>query len=250
MEQLDKTSARPLYVQLDDVLRAKIEQGVWKENQMIPSENELAKMYNISRVTARSVVKNLVSEGLLYRVQGKGTFVASPKIMTRSSAWGGIESQLENLGMKTEVSLIHFEEAEPTESVAKKLKISSNTPVWHIICLCQADDVPVSIHKTFIPCHLCPTLKAEELSNGKLYEKLRDRFNLTPDIIYETLETTHVTENEAKLLNIKRNEMSIFVEIINKTHKGSIYRFDKIIIRGDKIKLHFEYGDVNSPWRP
>ncbi len=84
---LDRNSPTPLYAQLEDVLRAAIINREWEVNTSIPSEVELSKNYNLSRMTVRSVITTLVNEGLLYRVQGKGTFIAEPKIATRSLAY-------------------------------------------------------------------------------------------------------------------------------------------------------------------
>ena len=98
---LDRGGSTPLYMQLATVLRGQIERGEWKPDQKIPSENELNRMYGISRLTARQVLAQLVSEDLLFRVQGKGTFVAIPKIATRALAYMGIREQLERMEIST-----------------------------------------------------------------------------------------------------------------------------------------------------
>jgi GntR family transcriptional regulator len=92
---LDRNSSLPLYAQLKTIIKDKVENGEWRSNEMIPSENELASSYGISRMTARSVVTQLVTEGILYRVQGKGTFVCEDKIEMASPSYAGIRSQLE-----------------------------------------------------------------------------------------------------------------------------------------------------------
>ena len=77
---LDRQSPKPLYVQLEELLKKQIENEDLKASLPIPSENELSKEYGLSRMTVRSVLTRLVQEGLLYRVPGKGTFVSQPKI--------------------------------------------------------------------------------------------------------------------------------------------------------------------------
>src|SRR6476646_7948296 len=100
-EMLDRDASMPLYLQLAGLLRGRIESGEWKPGQKIPSENELNRLYGVSRMTARQVLAQLVNEDLLFRVQGKGTFVAHRKISTRSPAYMGIREQLEQLGYAT-----------------------------------------------------------------------------------------------------------------------------------------------------
>jgi DNA-binding transcriptional MocR family regulator len=73
---LNRGGSTPLYLQLGALLRDKIKRGEWRPDQKIPSENELNRMYGISRITTRQVLEVLVHEQLLFRVPGKGTFVA------------------------------------------------------------------------------------------------------------------------------------------------------------------------------
>ena len=93
---LEKNSPKPLYQQLKDILVDAIDSEKWKANEKIPSENELSCIYGLSRMTVRSVLTDLVKEGLLYRVQGKGTFVAE-KIVTVSPSYIGIREHLEKM---------------------------------------------------------------------------------------------------------------------------------------------------------
>lgn len=66
---LEKNSPKPLYQQLKDILVDAIDSEKWKANEKIPSENELSSIYGLSRMTVRSVLTDLVKEGLLYRVR-------------------------------------------------------------------------------------------------------------------------------------------------------------------------------------
>lgn len=76
---IDKQSPIPIYYQLEQYMKEKIEKGEWQPGEMIPSERELAEMYDISRMTVRQAVNNLVNDGYLIRRRGKGTFVAAQK---------------------------------------------------------------------------------------------------------------------------------------------------------------------------
>ena len=102
---LEKNSPKPLYQQLKDILVDAIDSEKWKANEKIPSENELSSIYGLSRMTVRSVLTDLVKEGLLYRVQGKGTFVAE-KIVTVSPSYIGIREQLEKMGYEVETRIV------------------------------------------------------------------------------------------------------------------------------------------------
>ena len=106
---LEKNSPKPLYQQLKDILVDAIDSEKWKANEKIPSENELSSIYGLSRMTVRSVLTDLVKEGLLYRVQGKGTFVAE-KIVTVSPSYIGIRELLEMMRKYVETRIVECQE--------------------------------------------------------------------------------------------------------------------------------------------
>jgi DNA-binding GntR family transcriptional regulator len=70
-----KSGPVPRYYQLQEIIRERIRNGEWTPGSSIPSERELCERYGISRMTARQAISGLETEGLLYREQGKGTFV-------------------------------------------------------------------------------------------------------------------------------------------------------------------------------
>ena len=76
--RLNLKSSHPLYFQLKELIKLQIADKVWKLDEMIPSENELAAVYDISVGTVKKALSVLVEEGVLYRRQGKGTYVARP----------------------------------------------------------------------------------------------------------------------------------------------------------------------------
>ena len=81
-DRLDRLKPGPLprYYQLTEIIRERVRSGEWPPGTPIPSERELCEQYGISRMTARQSLTELVTEGLLYREQGKGTYVGRPKI--------------------------------------------------------------------------------------------------------------------------------------------------------------------------
>ena len=79
----------PLYIQLREVIRSKIEDGEYLPGTAIPSENQLAETYGLNRLSVRSAVEALENEGLLKSVQGKGVFVQGPKTQRDLETRGG-----------------------------------------------------------------------------------------------------------------------------------------------------------------
>ena len=77
---LDKNVPVPLYFQLKTLILDEIKNGSYKSGELIPTENEISEMFDISRTTVRQAITELVHDGQLYRIKSKGTFVANPKV--------------------------------------------------------------------------------------------------------------------------------------------------------------------------
>ncbi|MDR3255336.1 MAG: GntR family transcriptional regulator [Synergistaceae bacterium] len=242
---LDKSSPKPLYLQLEEILRTSIHNGEWEPNHAIPSEIELSRLYDVSRMTTRSVVTQLVNEGLLYRVQGKGTFVAEPKITTQSLAYMGVREQLERMGYQIETKLVDFSETKADARVSDILEVSAGDALYYIRRVRFADGKHISLHTSYIPQSLAPGLTDENLESEQLCVILKRQFGLDPASVSETLESVLANDKEADLLKIDRRFPLLMLEDVNKTASGKIFEYSKVLFRGDKIKLRFEY-DNNS----
>ncbi len=85
MGKLLPLSPVPLYSQLKELLRGRILDGVYPPLSRMPSENELGKAFDVSRITVRQALGDLQKEGLIFKIHGKGTFVARPKAFQAST---------------------------------------------------------------------------------------------------------------------------------------------------------------------
>lgn len=238
---LDRGGSTPLYIQLANVLREKIERGEWKPDQKIPSENELNRMYGISRMTARQVLAQLVNEDLLFRVQGKGTFVAHRKIATRSPAYMGIREQLEHMGYSTSTRVLSSELISATAKVARSLDIAEEEPVHEIRRIRLVENEPISLHTTWVPHRLAKELAADDLVNRQLCAILEEEYGLRMAAVHESLESTLPNPDEARLLRIRRSSPLLLLRHRITDPTGRPFEMSRILFRGDKIKLEFQY---------
>ena len=238
---LERNSPTPLYQQLEDILRVFISNGQWSPDHPIPSENELSKAYGLSRMTVRAVITNLVREGLLYRVQGKGTFVVPPKISTRSPAYLGIREQLEEQGYSTATKLVEFSRVAPPARIQKILGLEQEEKAIYIRRARYVDGSPISIHTSYIPDRLCPTMKSDDLETVQLCKILESDFGLKPSQVHESLETCPANDQQAQFLHIKKNYPLLVLDQILKTREDQVYEYTQIVFRGDKMKLNFDY---------
>ena len=238
---LDKNSPKPLYAQLEEILRTSIYNSEWAPNHAIPSELELSRTYGVSRMTARAVVTQLVNEGLLRRVQGKGTFVVEKKIPTKSLAYMGIREQLERMGYQIATRLLSLRTIEAPPKLAAIFGIMQGDVLHFIERIRLIDDKPISFHRSYIPRALAPNLKNEKLESEQLCVILQNEFNLKSATVSETLESVMATPEEAHLFGVGKPFPLLMLEDINKTIAGRVFEYTQVLFRGDMIKLSFDY---------
>lgn len=239
---LDRSAAVPLYVQLGDILRRRIESGEWEQNSRIPSEHELNREYGLSRMTVRQVLTTLVNEGLLFRVQGKGTYVAPGKISTRSPAYMGMRQQLEEAGYTTSTKLIEAVVETPDAIVAKQLKLDKGEQVVRIARLRSAEDDPISIHISHVPLRLAPSLIERDSASEQLCVILDREYDLVMGHVEETLESARASTSEGKLLAINPGEPLLLLRQTVSTPEGLPFEYTRILLRGDRIKFSYSYN--------
>ncbi len=239
---LDRQNGKPLYAQLHEIISDKIESEQWKPHTPIPSENELSKVYGISRMTARSVVTQFVRDGWLYRVPGKGTFVSEPKITTHSLSYMGIREQLEQMGYQISTTTISSKKIPCPEALAKKLALGVGTEIYVIKRVRFIKDEPLSLHTSYIPAALCQELEGKDLEGEQLCVILEKDYGLIKDKVVETLESTSAGETEAQLLRIRQGYPLLLLEDTIYSTSGAPFEYTKVLFRGDKIKIRFEFN--------
>ncbi len=240
-EALDRDSAVPLYAQLDAILRARIAAGEWRTDQRVPSENELNAAYGLSRMTARGVLTRLVEEGLLYRVPGKGTFLAPTRINAVSPAYRGVREQLEAMGYETTTRVLSIGPEEPSAQVRDKLGLPAGERVYAIHRLRSAQGEPISVHRSFVPARLAPGLDRHDAGSEQLCVILEEHYDLGMKHVREHLEATTARPEDATLLRMRSGQPVLLLEDVISDVRGRMFEYSAIIFRGDKVRLGFDY---------
>jgi len=238
---LQRDSPVPLYVQLEQILRAKIASGEWRPNQRIPSENELNKIYGLSRMTARGVLNKLVGEGMLFRVPGKGTFLAPTKIDAVSPAYRGVREQLESMGFETTTTVLGVDLVEPQVTVRDTLRLADGARVYAIHRLRATQDEPISLHHSYVPADLAPGLDQHDTASEQLCVILDKHYGLSMVQVEEHLEATSAGVDEVEHLRMRRGSPVLHLQDVISDVDGTIFEYSRIVFRGDKVRLSFDY---------
>ena len=232
---MDKDLALPLYHQLHNVLKAEIESGRWRPDERLPSEQEIARCFKISKITVRKAHEELVQIGYIRREQGRGTFVVRRKF---DEGFRRLTSFTEEMGRHNLVAasrvLAQFE-TEADARVAHALQIPAMSPVLILKRLRLAGAEPLGVQIAHIPAELVPGL---QLADGmSLYEVLQTRYHLYPARARETYVAALADSSTAALLEIPVGSPVFGVERVTLTLNERVFEFVQSTVRGDRYSV-------------
>lgn len=226
------------YGQLAQTLREQIQLGEFAAGDRLPAETELAKAFGVSRPVVRQALGLLQREGLLYRVQGKGTFVIGKPFRSRVMQVAlGPESDTVRFRSRLETKVIFSEVEEPTLATAKELGLPPSAKVVHLRRVRYFDDGPLAILESHIPRALAPGLETVDLVDQSLYEQLEVRFGLRIARLHRSIEAAAIEAGEAKLLDVRSGTPCLRVSSLAMDAKGATIELSLAVYRADKITL-------------
>ena len=237
IETLDKSSYTPLYYQLYERMVEEIEAGHLKAGDRLPSERELAEQLKVSRITARQALAELVEAGLIYREQGRGTFVAEPKLHGLLS-FTSFTQDLIARGHQPSSRVIVQKRIQADPALQKVLKLPPGGEAIHIDRVRLADDQPVAFQTSYLPYNLCPGLENEDISNTSLFEILHSRYKVNPAWTEPEIEAIAATKEQAELLEIKPGSPLLVVRAVTYSDTFEIVESVLTIYRSKGIKLY------------
>ena len=171
-------NAEPLHQQLKGIILKSISTGEWPPHCQIASERELCERYNVSRTTTRKVLSDLIHEGVVYTVSGKGTFVSEHRLRQELKPLVGFTQDLRDQGVEVNSRVALFERVEADDSLAAHLKIRPFAAVVKLRRCRFAGEQPLAIQTTYLPEHLCPGILQFDFASQSLFETLRQDFGL------------------------------------------------------------------------
>lgn len=215
--------------ELTKVLINKIDNGSYKYAQSIPSERQLAETYKIKRASVKKAIQNLVQMEYLLSVHGKGTFVKKNIHENLQIKFYGFSELVEREGLKPSTMILASAVKKAGYIVSRALKIQHTDLVFHIVRLRSGDDEPISIEDTYIPLSLIPDLQLFDFQIFSFYSVLAAN-NYQIDNIYQTVSSSKVRKNEARLLKTAINQPVITMKIQAVTNKEQVVEYTEVAV--------------------
>ncbi|WP_096438425.1 GntR family transcriptional regulator [Alteribacter populi] len=230
---IDKNSPLPIYYQIEEYIKERIQNKQFQPGDILPSEREMAETFNISRMTVRQAINNLVNENLLFRKKGKGTFVAEKKIAQPLQGLTSFTEDMKNRGMIPSNRLLFFDEEIVDPAITKELGIDPSAKVYLIRRVRLADGSPIALETSYIPIDLTPGLTADVIQTS-FYHYVEDTLNHTIDYGTQVIGATLASTDEKEYLHVEKGEP--LLQIQRKTHlkDGRVLELVRSSYRADR----------------
>ncbi len=219
---LDRDSDTPLWVQLRTFLRAAIDSAAYGPDDRLPSESELRERFGISRAVVREALGDLVAQRLVYRIKGKGAFVAPRKL--DEDFVGSVMSfsgEMSQRGRVVTTQVLEQVVEEPTPRIASSLRLGPGEAVLRVRRLRAVDGRQRLLVTSTLPSHLVPGLERANLENKSLYDTIRRRYGLDIARAERWIEPALPTQEEEALMEVTAMTPLLLIESVSWTGDGT-----------------------------
>lgn len=231
------TRAVPAYLQIEDELAARIEDGDLPAGSRLPTERELAGSLGVSRMTARAALTRLQQRGLVTRRQGSGTFVAEPKLHQDANHLRGFFEDSLGQGVIPRSTLLAHAERHATRHLASVFGIQLGDTVCEVVRLRSVRREPVVLETSYFPSRLVPGLLDLDLETSSIYRLLDQHFGVRPVRAVQSLEPVTASASDAELLQVPRGAPLMLVERTGWDARGRTIEFARDVYRGDRSRF-------------
>ncbi|MCD0503379.1 GntR family transcriptional regulator [Bordetella petrii] len=229
--------ALPLYAQLEHALGADIASGALLPDERLPSEDELAARFGVSRITVRTAVQNLVGRGLLEIRRGRGTYVAQPKMRQELTELSGFVEDMQALGRTPTARLLDKRVVPADKDVARHLGLAVGTRVYRIERVRLADGVPVSFDETWLPFDIGRKVVRHNLEAEPIFALLEQKYGLPLLEAEYQLEATACNAHVAQGLAVAPGSPVFLIERTSYSLDNRPVDFERLYYRGDLIRF-------------
>lgn len=238
----------PLYFQLEQIIKSKIITGEYMPGEQIPTEKKFCENFQVSSITIRQSILNLVKEGLLIRRPGKGTFVTEEITNINTLQLSGSINDLIRDGLKTqEVKVLSISKIKAPMRVAKLFKIEGGGEVIQVKRTRNANNSPVSYIINYLPIEIGEKIKKEDLRRYPMLQILRDQFKIPLQSGIQYIEPIVADNDISSALAVSISSPILYIETTIFAKQKKPIDFVQTYIRPDRYKYSVKLSVKNGP---
>ncbi len=229
----------PLYKQVKQKMIKEINQYM-KAGDLIPTESELEEKFNVSRITVRKAIDELVEEGYVEKIQGRGTFVLSTKIVQDANSITSWTEEMLLKGKNPETKSLKIYEVNPSKKMKRKLRLHPNEKVICIERIRLVDEKPIALMFNYLREKYVPGFLEKGFTRESLYEELEENYGIVLEEANEQIRARLATDLEASTLNISPEDAVMHITRTTYLPNGTPVEMVEMVSRSDEYEYHIK----------
>ncbi len=239
---IDHSSGQPLFQQVKEGLarwiRSGLREGALSPGDLVPSEHDLTMTLGVSAITVKRALNELQSEGLIQRIQGRGSFIARPrKLVLGLERLYSLTTVAQESGLEPLRRCLEMKSMPATPNIARHLHIAEGAEVAKVVRLRLIDQEPFAVDTSYLPLTLFPGILHDDLDHVALYDLMVNKYNIEPIRAREFLEPTLINDFEAQVLGVPAGSPAMLIERTAYGANDVPLEFNKSVVRGDVCRF-------------
>ena len=249
-------SSSTLYAKVEETIATEIAHGEYRPGDQLPTEDELLERFQVSRITVRRAIQNLVHRGLLEIRRGLGTFVLEPRIEAELTKLTGFVEDMNAAGRKASARVVSQHIVTASARVAGRLRLAKGAKVMRIERVRLADAVPISFDETYLPLPLGKKIARNDLRVYPIFTLLETEYGVPLIEADYELEAVIATKTIADALQVRVGSPIFQIERTSMTMGQQPVDYEVLSYRGDlvrfvtKLSRHAGRATTNQASRP
>jgi len=241
--QVVPMSSVPMHTQIREIVRRRVLDGTYAPHSQMPSESQMMEAFSVSRITIRQALGDLQKEGLIFKVPGKGSFVAKPKAFQNLSRLQGFGEAMAPSGYETFSQVLSMRQVPATDVVARRLQLAPADAVYEIQRLRYLNREPISVDQSYFPLALGERLAQEDLPTRDIFVILENDFGL--HLTHADVQIEAISADEFLARQLRIDEASPLLRIERLTYADDQpVDFEFLYYRGDAFQYRLRIDRI------
>lgn len=233
-------SGKPRHEQISDWLREQIQEHVFAVHAQIPSESQLTERFDVSRITVRRALQTLENEGLIYRRQGLGSFVADTRVRQGLVRLTDFVEDMTQAGLAAASTILHFDQEPASADIAKRLQVPEGQVIFRLDRLRLADGAPVAFDRTWMSVFYAGLLDGHDLEQRTIYSILESQYGITIERGRYRIEAVNAQADIAESLAVPPGRALLMIERTSFIQEDKRLYFQRRYYRSDRVAYELE----------
>lgn len=239
---IDRFNREKLYIQLTRIFLDEINFGKWSINEKIPSEDDLCRLYHVSKITVRQAINNLVSDGYLVKLQGKGTFLISSQPVVGLAMRTRFTENMFGDEVEAVKELISKGFVDPPSEIKGYLKTEDR--IYQILCRRLVNGKPAYLDESYVPFHVVPEIEKIDVINTSFYTFLQERALSKIFKMLQTVEIQSAAASSAGHLDLTAGGPVLAVHRLFLGPDNTPVGYTRFLGRSDRYKFQTEFERI------